>query len=379
MLNDAYTYNRANTMTFSNASNSFKTALLLSTVLLSTALLSACGEADANAAEQVEGQEEQFVAIPVEAQSVHQGDISSHYATTAVLEAKEEAFVVARASGIIDGIYVEEGDYVEKGQVLATLDAQRYELNLQRARAELVGLEQELAKIKQVHQQNVVSDDVIDKLTAQYTAAKASLAIAELDLEEATITAPISGYIAERNAKVGNLTESFQRERMFHIVQQKELLGIVHLPERELTNIRTDQVASLSIAAIGNQSVNAYVERISPVIDSATGTFKVTLRVPNPDNILLAGMFAEVALEYATHQNATLLPRRALLSIDNTDSVFVITDGVAQKVSVTTGFQDAQHVEILSGLSGSEMVVTAGHHNLKDQSPVEIIAANKIG
>ena len=379
MLNDAYTYNRANTMTFSNASNSFKTALLLSTVLLSTALLSACGEADANAAEQVEGQEEQVVAIPVEAQSVHQGDISSHYATTAVLEAKEEAFVVARASGIIDGIYVEEGDYVEKGQVLATLDAQRYELNLQRARAELVGLEQELAKIKQVHQQNVVSDDVIDKLTAQYTAAKASLAIAELDLEEATITAPISGYIAERNAKVGNLTESFQRERMFHIVQQKELLGIVHLPERELTNIRTDQVASLSIAAIGNQSVNAYVERISPVIDSATGTFKVTLRVPNPDNILLAGMFAEVALEYATHQNATLLPRRALLSIDNTDSVFVITDGVAQKVSVTTGFQDAQHVEILSGLSGSEMVVTAGHHNLKDQSPVEIIAANKIG
>lgn len=379
MLYDAYTYNRANTMTFSNASNSFKTALLLSTVLLSTALLSACGEADANAAEQVEGQEEQVVAIPVEAQSVHQGDISSHYATTAVLEAKEEAFVVARASGIIDGIYVEEGDYVEKGQILATLDAQRYELNLHRARAELVGLEQELAKIKQVHQQNVVSDDVIDKLTAQYTAAKASLAIAELDLEEATITAPISGYIAERNAKVGNLTESFQRERMFHIVQQKELLGIVHLPERELTNIRTDQVASLSIAAIGNQSVNAYVERISPVIDSATGTFKVTLRVPNPDNILLAGMFAEVALEYATHQNATLLPRRALLSIDNTDSVFVITDGVAQKVSVTTGFQDAQHVEILSGLSGSEMVVTAGHHNLKDQSPVEIIAANKIG
>ena len=266
MLYDAYTYNRANTMTFSNASNSFKTALLLSTVLLSTALLSACGEADANAAEQVEEQEEQVVAIPVEAQSVHQGDISSHYATTAVLEAKEEAFVVARASGIIDGIYVGEGDYVEKGQILATLDAQRYELNLKRARAELVGLEQELAKIKQVHQQNVVSDDVIDKLTAQYTAAKASLAIAELDLEEATITAPISGYIAERNAKVGNLTESFQRERMFHIVQQKELLGIVHLPERELTNIRTEQVASLSIAAIGNQSVNAYVERISPCL-----------------------------------------------------------------------------------------------------------------
>jgi RND family efflux transporter MFP subunit len=230
-----------------------------------------------------------------------------------------------------------------------------------------------LAKINKVYSQKLVSDDVFDKLTAQHASAKAILKIAQLDLEEATIVAPISGFIAERNAKVGNLTESFQRERMFHIVQQKELLGIVHLPESELANIRKNQHADLSIAAVGHQKVTAYVERISPVIDSATGTVKVTLRVPNEDNTLLTGMFAQVALEYDTHQNATLLPRKALLSIDNSDSVFVVTDGIASKVTVTTGFQNTDFVEILDGLSGNEQVVTAGHHNLKDQSPVEVI------
>ncbi len=364
-----------------HAFNQFKPYLAIAAVLLSTSLLSACGDAsaeDAKAdAEQTE--EQTVVSIPVEAEAVTAGDISSHYSTTAVLEAKEEAFVVARASGIIDAIYVEEGDYVEKGQVLAKLDAQRYELNLEKARAELLGLEQELAKINKVYSQKLVSDDVFDKLTAQHASAKASLALAELDLKEATIVAPISGYIAERNAKVGNLTESFQRERMFHIVQQKQLLGIVHLPEKELANIRNQQKAKLSIAAVGNQSVDAFVERISPVINASTGTFKVTLSVPNPDNILLAGMFAEVALEYDTHQNATLLPRKALLSIDNKDSVFVITDGIAKKVAVTTGFQNANFVEVISGLNGNETVVTAGHHNLKDQSPVEVIPANNVG
>ena len=355
---------------------SAKTLLLIGSIVASSSMLSGCGEAEATDAET---QEQQVASIPVEAESVSNGAISSNYVTTAVLEAKEEAFVVARASGIIDAIYVEEGDYVEKGQVLAKLDAQRYELNVIKAKADLEGIEKELAKINKVYSQKLVSDDVFDKLTAQHASVKASLKIAQLDLKEATIVAPISGYIAERNAKVGNLTESFQRERMFHIVQQKELLGIVHLPERELANIRKDQQAALSIAAVGNQDVVAFVERISPVIDSKTGTVKVTLRVPNEENILLAGMFAQVALEYDTHQNATLLPRKALLSIDNSDSVFVIKEGVASKVKVTTGFQNDKYVEIVKGLTGTEQVVTAGHHNLKDQSPVEIIVSDNLG
>ncbi|MCW8092037.1 efflux RND transporter periplasmic adaptor subunit [Alteromonas sp. ASW11-130] len=354
--------------------NRIAKAILLTTLLSSPFILSGCGNADATyAAESAKSEAEKTLAIPVEVYEARQGEIASNYSTTAILEAKEEAFVVARAAGIIENIYVEEGDYVEKGQVLAQLDPSRYELSLKKARADLKGVEQELAKINKVYSKKLVSDDTYDKLSAQYEAIKATVKLAELDLKEATIVAPISGFIAERNAKVGNLTESFQRERMFHIVQQKLLQGIVYLPESELPRIRKEQKASLNVPALNNAAIPAYIERISPVVDPKTGTFKVTLRVPNEDTKLMAGMFSEVAINYDTHDNATLLPRQAIISIDNKNSVFVVEDGIAKKREVILGYEDGNTIEILSGVKNAEQVVTVGHQNLKDSAPVEVV------
>jgi RND family efflux transporter MFP subunit len=340
-------------------------------LLFFTTLISGCGQADA-----VDEKSEATkpIPIPVEVALTTLGSISSNYTTTAVLEAKEEAFVVARASGIIEEIMVEEGDYVEKGQVLAKLEPKRYELNLERARADMQGIEKELARIKKVYSQNLVSGDIHDKIIAQYETAKATLALAELDLKEATIVAPISGYIAERNAKVGNLTESFQRERMFHIVQQKELHGIVYLPEKELSSVHKDQRASLVVTALNDKEITAFVERISPVIDSTSGTFKVTLRVPNKENRLKAGMFTQVSLNYDTRENATLIPRKALLSLDDKVNVFVVNEqGIATKHAITIGYQEGSVVEVLKGLKANQNVVITGHQNLKDNALVNIV------
>lgn len=353
-----------------NINQNFKQLALLASLLSASVILSGCGDAQAKNDEKPK---EEVIAIPVEVATSSLGDISSNYSTTAVLEAKEEAFVVPRATGIITHIFVEEGDYVEKDQVLAKLDTERYELNLARAKATLEGLEKEREKASRVYKQNLISDDSWDKLDAQYRAAKATLEIAKLDLAETSIRAPISGYIAERNGKVGNLTESFQRARMFHIVQQKELYGIVHLPEKELSRVTKNQRASLQLAALGGRSVPAYVERISPIIDSSTGTFKVTLRVPNPDNNLKAGMFSNVSLNYDKHLNAVLLPRRAILNIDDSTNVFVIEDNKAVKKSIKTGFEEGNLIEVLQGIEANQQVVVTGHHNLKDQAPVEIV------
>jgi RND family efflux transporter MFP subunit len=160
---------------------------------------------------------------------------------------------------------------------------------------------------------------------------------------------------------------------MFHIVQQKELYGIVYLPEKELSKVHKDQQAFLNLTAFDGADIIAFVERISPVIDSKTGTFKVTLRVPNPDNLLMSGMFAQVKLNYDTKQNVVLLPRKALLAIDDSVNVFVVKDGIASKQAVTVGYQEGEVVEILSGLLGTEKVVITGHQNLRDQSPVEVV------
>ena len=371
------TVNLASTRAACKGAFSIKSLAIIA-MLATTVGLSACGQANANRdgedAQIAAKEEVKAIPIPVEVELVERGNISSTYTTTAVLEAKEEAFVVPRASGIIEQIMVEEGDYVEKGQVLAKLEPQRYELTLQRAQADMNGIEKELKKITDLYSRKLVSSDTFDKITAQHQAVKATLALAELDLKEATVVAPISGFIAERNAKVGNLTESFQRERMFHIVQQKQLYGIVHLPEKELPRVHKDQKASLRITALGEQQVEAFVERISPVIDSSTGTFKVTLRVPNDDNSLKSGMFSQVSLNYDTRMNTTLLPRKALLAIDEDINVFVVDgEGIAKKVAVQLGYQEGNFVEVTKGLSGDERVVVTGHQNLKDNALVEVV------
>ena len=346
--------------------------LTLAAIACTTSLtLAGCGNVEAVDATEKDTSER--IKIPVETASVTIGDIDATYSTTATLQAIDEAFVVARASGIIEQILVEEGDYVEKGQILARLDQKRYELALNKARADLRGIKQELDKVNKVYSQKLVSDDAYEKLNAQYESVRASVQLAELDLAETIITAPISGYIAENNAKVGNLTESFQRERMFHIVQQKVLQGIVYLPESELPNIAVGQHAKLRVSAVPETPVTASVIRISPVIDAQTGTFKVTLRVPNQAEKLKAGMFSNVALNYATHQQARLLPRRALLTIDNKTSVFVVNEGVANQVEVTPGIEQGEYIEILKGLNGNEEVITVGHQNLKDATPVNIV------
>ena len=124
--------------------NTFKTLLLASSIVATSSILSGWGDAEAtNNAEEAE----EVISISVEVADLKIGAISSNYETTAVLEAKEEAYVVARANGIVEHIYVEEGDYVEKGQPLAKLEQERYQLSVTRAKADLRGIQKELDKI----------------------------------------------------------------------------------------------------------------------------------------------------------------------------------------------------------------------------------------
>ncbi|MEW6996184.1 efflux RND transporter periplasmic adaptor subunit [Colwelliaceae bacterium BS250] len=354
-----------------STNSNIKNSIFALSLLSSAAFLSGCSNAEA----EVEEKEVAVIAIPVEVASVVAGSISSNYVTTTVLEPKEEAEVVAKASGILEKLYVEEGQFVKAGELLAEIDPERLQLNLDKAKAELASLKIELDRINKVHSQQLVSTDTYDKLKWQFEVAKSNLKIAELDLKETKILAPISGYIAKRYVKEGNLVEQYQRQKLFHIVKINMLESTVNLPEQELSKLRINQVAKLSFTAYPDKQVIAHVERISPVVDAQTGTFSVKLIVDNSDNSLKAGMFAQVKLVYDVHSNTKLLPKKALISMDNKHTVFTINDNKAEKTVVTLGYQDDAFVEIISGLELNSQVVTTGQNNLKDQAVIQVIEA----
>ena len=322
--------------------------------------------------QQEEAKEEQKeYAIPVETTAVARGDITSFYSTTATLEAPEEAKVVTRIAGLIEVLAVEEGMKVKKGDLLAVIDADRQQYSLDAKNAEVAIIEQELNRLKKISDKNFVSAEQMAKLEYNLQAAKAQRDLAALQVEESRVLSPIDGTIAVRYVKQGNMAKEF--DPLFHIVNQEELHGIVHLPEKQLQSLKHGQSADIFTSRDPNRAYPANVLRISPVVDAASGTFKVTLSVPNSSHELKAGMFTRVELKYDTHTDVITVPYQAVINQDNRQALYVIDNGNAQRREVQLGYRNGEMVEIRSGLEGGEQLVVRGQQNLKDQSLVEIV------
>ena len=340
------------------------TKFKLALPLLLVGVLSACGNEEA-------AKEEDKYAVPVETTTVTQGNVSSFYSTTATLEAPLEADVVTRVSGLIERINVEEGDRVSKGQLLAVIDAKRQVYDLDRSEAEVRIIEQELDRLKKMNNKEFVSADSMAKLEYNLQAAKAKRDLAELQVQESQIRSPIDGVVARRHVKAGNMAKEF--DQLFYIVNQDELHGIVHLPEQQLHSLRLGQDADIFNSNDSQDAINAKVLRISPIVDAQSGTFKVTLAVPNQDAKLKAGMFTRVELKYDTHENVITIPYNALINQDDKLALYVIDGTNASRREVKLGYREGDTVEIVSGINPGEQVVIRGHQNLKDQSLVEVI------
>ncbi len=327
-------------------------------------LLSACQGEE-------EKKEEEKYAVPVETATVMKGDVSSFYSTTATLEAPEEARVVTRISGLVESIKVEEGDRVTQGQLLAVIDAKRQRYDLARSQAEVKIIEQELQRLKKMNNKEYISADSMAKLEYNLQAAIAKRDLAKLQVEESQIISPINGVVAKREVKKGNMAKEFQE--LFYIVNQDKLHGIVHLPEQQLNSLKLGQEAEVFTNHNSSNAIKASVERISPIVDPQSGTFKVTLSVPNPDAKLKAGMFTRVELKYDTHTNVITVPYNAVINQDNQFALYVIEGENAKRREVNLGYREADTVEIVSGLESGEQIVIRGHQNLKDLSLVEVI------
>jgi RND family efflux transporter MFP subunit len=362
---EAFIINVRNTMT---SPKTFRPACI--TLMVASLVLTGCGPSDAES----DGKKDQetSVSIPVEAQSIQRGSIAATYTTTTTLESKADAEVNSKATGIVQDLLVEEGDHVVAGQVLARLDTERQQISLAKGKADLGQLKSELERIEKMYARKLVSADVYDKLKWQVESLSASVAMQELALRDTEIKAPISGVVARRYAKVGQLITEFSSKALFYVVSQQRLEAVVNLPEKQLPRAKVGQKARLTIA--GMPAVDAEIVRISPIVDATTGTARVTIGIDNADLVLKAGMFAQVELHYETKDNALLVPKRAVLAMDNSQAVFVIDQGKVSRKLIKTGFESDTHFEVLDGLADGAQVVTAGHASLKDQSSV--IVAN---
>ncbi len=342
-------------------------------LLVSSSLMLAGCKPGGDEAKAADKQEQKAVdAVPVEAAASARRGVAASYTGTAALEARAESQVVAKTSGVALAVLVEEGQDVTAGQPLVRLDPDRARLALAQSEAQLRKLENNYRRANQLVAQQLISAGEVDQMRFDLENARASYNLARLELSYATVVAPISGVIASRSIKTGNFVQI--NTPIFRIVDDSRLEATLNVPERELATLRAGQPVQLVVDALPGRVFSGRVDRISPVVDAGSGTFRVISAFDEDAEALQPGMFGRIRIDYDQRTDALVVPRLALLD-DSEPAVFRIAEGKVKRTPVKLGYAEGQWVEVREGLSEGDQVVTAGKVALRDGTAVQVIDA----
>ena len=332
-------------------------------------LLGACQQGN----EAEKSDEEETPPIPVETSTPVRGDVVAVYSGTAPIEAFAEADVIAKVEGEVREVLVEEGAEVTVGQVIAHLDGDRLRLELNESQARLRKMQRDFERNKDLREKGLLSEGDFEKLQYDLEALQASYNLASLELDYTQIRAPITGVISERYIKIGNTIRV--GDPLYRVTGLDPLVAYLHIPEREYRQIIADQPVAIDIDALGGQSIVAAVTRVSPIVDPATGTFKITIEIRDNERRIKPGMFGRISIVYDRHENVLQVPRSAIVEELGSESVFVVEDDKAVRRAVTTGYGENGMIEIVEGLEETDNVIIVGQVGLKPDARVTVINA----
>jgi membrane fusion protein (multidrug efflux system) len=218
-----------------------------------------------------------------------------------------------------------------------------------------------------------LSEGDFEKIKFEMEALEASFNLASLELDYTQIRAPIDGVVSTRYVKLGNTIDV--GDPLFRVTSLDPLVAYLHVPEREYQHIVAGQVVGIEIDALPGDPITALVSRVSPIVDPQTGTFKITVEIEDSERRIKPGMFGRISVVYDVHEDALQIPRSAIIEETGSLSVFVVVDDKAVQKVVTTGYGNRGLVEVTSGLTDGEQIVTVGQASLKQDTRVTITNA----
>ncbi len=319
-----------------------------------------------------------------------------------------EAALHSKVTGYLRKVLVDKGDWVKQGQVLATLEVPELLQNLERARARLQIDKltwERLNRVRNTDPKLVAREDV-DIAYSKYVEAKAAVGELETLVGYTSIIAPFDGVITGRFADPGALIRAGGGDigvsgtgvmvspgalegagghltgggPVLSEARIDKLRVYIYVPEREAAFVKVGQPATIRLRSFPGRTFPATVTRFASSLDLATRTMLTELDIENPDHRLYPRMYADVTLVLQQHPNAIEVPRGAVYDIGQPGAwLYTVDGGRLRKVAVTTGISDGTNVEITSGLSGNETVVSNRNSGLMegeavrtlDESPLE--------
>jgi RND family efflux transporter MFP subunit len=365
---------------------------LIFTVLLFLGILfgSGCNKSDSSDSQAEE-------KIPVEVTTVKLGDVVQSLSYNGDINAEYEVKVFSKIPDRIEKFFVDESDVVKKGAPIAKILATTIEQGVRQAEAILIAAQAQEANLRveyeralRLSKENAMSQQQFDAIKTQYESvqaqveqAQAALASAKSQLNDALVTAPITGIVGKRYYDAGDMANP--ADPLVTIVQMDRVKIEFDATEMDLGRLSVGQQAAITVKAYPDQPFTGKVDKISPVLDPTTRMAEVEVIVDNTDRKLKPGMYAQVEVTTGVIENVIVVPRYAAIenttmeSVNGEDQVvknyyvFVVDSNSAIQKKLDVSYVNHKSLAVKSGIQVGDQLVTEGQNNLRDGMPVSVV------
>ena len=319
----------------------------------------------------------QMPPTPVETVQPRQQSLATTLNAVGSLRAGEAVTVRPEVAGRIEAVLFDEGQRVDKGTVLFRLDAALARADLAEAEANAANSAREAQRAGELLAKKLVAPADADAKRASANVDAAKLASSRTRLAKTEIRAPFTGIAGLRKVSAGEYVNI--GDALVDLVQLDPIKLDFSVPETQLGRVQTGQTIAVSLDAWPGQRFEGRVYAVAPQVDAATRTLALRAQLPNPDGRLKPGQFARVALETARNASALVIPEQALWPQGEQQCVYVVKDGKAELRPVKIGQREAGLVEIIEGLSESDVVISAGQLKIGPGTPVAPVGGSGSG
>jgi RND family efflux transporter MFP subunit len=339
-------------------------------------LLSACRKAEES--------QDQPAAVPVRVAKVARSDIARVVDLAGTLEPPPgfDVKLGTIVAGRLAQVLVTEGDRVREGQVLARLDptplrdaVRQAEAQLSQAKAQAANAATRLSRARQAFAAGVAAQQEVDDGGLQDESARAAVRTAEAALSTARnqlargeLRAPFDGVVARVGAAAG---EPVDPSKMVVEVARVEVLELrAPVAPSQAASLRAGQPATVETEAQPGMRLPGEVSAVASVVDPATGSALVRVRVANGEGLLRANATGRGRVVIDVHQAALVVPKPAIVGGPDGPGVEVVENDKAKRVAVRTGYDDGERVEVLAGLAEGQLIIVQGAYAVPDGTPV---------
>lgn len=325
--------------------------------------------------------EQADLAVPVSVEDVKAQPIQQYINTTGTVKSTFEAVLTSQMAGdyklLINpatGRQFKLGDRVKEGQAIIRLEDKEY-LNgiaIDAKKMDLAISKQTYEKQKLLFDKGGVTENELrnaesSKINAEYSYESAELKLAKMD-----VVSPISGIIVDLPYFTPGVKAS-SGATMGTIMSYEKMYLDINLPENTISKIQLNQKALITNYTIAEDTLDAIVSELSPIISTETRTFKGKLLIDNPKLLLRPGMFVKADIVIASKDSTVVIPKSIILSSGRGKSVFIVDRSNARERRITTGIENQDNVEIVEGLSVNDRLIIKGYETLRNGSKIKII------